>query len=195
MENFLHELFKTYVFQTSLDIETEKIISYIKNSKFDTNRSVRNGVQTEKLLHKNTEFFGDLNEKIYSFLNISVNDILIPIKENNAHNLNYKILEMWANISNPKGFNIEHNHPGSFISGVFYLKVPKNSGKIIFRDPRPIPDWNGDSFFFHALSCNTPIEPKEKMLLLFPSWLYHRVETNNSNEERISISFNIQKYF
>ena len=35
------------------------------------------------------------------------------------------------------------------------------------------------------------IEPKENMLLYFPGWLEHEVEPNNSNEERISISFNL----
>ena len=29
------------------------------------------------------------------------------------------------------------------------------------------------------------------MLLLFPSWLEHEVEANQTNEDRISISFNI----
>ena len=32
--------------------------------------------------------------------------------------------------------------------------------------------------------------PKSNMLLIFPSWLEHKVETNLKNDSRISISFN-----
>ena len=32
--------------------------------------------------------------------------------------------------------------------------------------------------------------PKSNMLLIFPSWLEHRVEANLKNDSRISISFN-----
>ena len=35
------------------------------------------------------------------------------------------------------------------------------------------------------------IEPLEGNIILFPSYLPHSVETNNHDEERISISFNI----
>ena len=34
------------------------------------------------------------------------------------------------------------------------------------------------------------IPPKENMLLVFPSWVPHAVETNLSDEDRISLSFN-----
>ena len=33
--------------------------------------------------------------------------------------------------------------------------------------------------------------PEEGVVLLFPSHLLHRVELNESNEDRISISFNL----
>ena len=35
------------------------------------------------------------------------------------------------------------------------------------------------------------IKPKEGLLVLFPSYLYHSVEENLSNDERIVISFNL----
>ena len=34
------------------------------------------------------------------------------------------------------------------------------------------------------------VELKENMLLVFPSWVPHAVETNLSDEDRISLSFN-----
>jgi len=40
------------------------------------------------------------------------------------------------------------------------------------------------------------LEPQEGRLLMFPAWLWHRVEINKSEYLRISISFNfLQKGF
>ena len=34
------------------------------------------------------------------------------------------------------------------------------------------------------------LEPKEGRILMFPAWLWHCVEPNESNDIRISVSFN-----
>ena len=44
---------------------------------------------------------------------------------------------MWANINPPGGYNRPHLHPNSHFSGVYYIKAPKNSGKLSCNDPRP----------------------------------------------------------
>ena len=44
---------------------------------------------------------------------------------------------MWANINPPGGYNAPHIHPNSLFSGVYYVKAPKNSGKLSCNDPRP----------------------------------------------------------
>ena len=74
------------------------------------------------------------------------------------------------------------------------FRAPKNSGDIVFYDPRPAP------VYFHpnAKSPNllnaqvNSVSPKEGLLVLFPSYLDHSVNKNLSNEERIVISFNIR---
>ena len=43
---------------------------------------------------------------------------------------------MWANINPPGGYNKPHLHPNSHFSGVYYIKAPKNSGQIVFNEPR-----------------------------------------------------------
>ena len=90
---------------------------------------------------------------------------------------------MWGNISSFTHSNQIHNHITSLtfsdqqLSGVVYLKVPKNSGKILFYNP----------FNVNIQYCFTP---KENEIFLFPSVLYHSVEPNLSQEDRISIAFN-----
>ena len=107
---------------------------------------------------------------------------------------------MWANINPPGGMNRAHQHPNSLWSGVYYIKAPKNSGHLKIDDPRssaamvrpnqkkgPVPP---------RLFRETHYEPVAGRCIMFPSWLMHCVDPNNSNDIRISVSFNfMQKCF
>lgn len=98
-------------------------------------------------------------------------------------------LESWVNVNDRGGFNFQHSHYG-MISGVFYLRVPEGSGNIVFRDPRP----GVEASYLKGPGINSfqdfPIKPQAGMLLLFPSWLHHRVEPHENDIPRISIAFN-----
>ena len=104
-----------------------------------------------------------------------------------------KINNMWAIINTGGAANHRHQHSNCTISGAYYVRAPKNSGDIIFYDPRPAPVYT----YPNAVNPNllnaqvNGISPKEGALVLFPSYLDHSVNENLSNEERIVISFNI----
>ena len=101
---------------------------------------------------------------------------------------------MWANINPPGSMNRAHQHPNSLWSGVYYIKAPKNSGYLKIDDPRasaamlrprqkkgPAPTrlWREHHY-----------EPIAGRCIMFPSWLMHCVDPNESNDIRISVSFN-----
>ena len=101
---------------------------------------------------------------------------------------------MWANINPPGGYNAPHIHANSHFSGVYYIKAPKDSGKLVCNDPRP-----GEQLIMPARVKGTPpkelwrevhLDPLEGRIIMFPSWLWHCVEPNKSNDIRISVSFN-----
>ena len=104
----------------------------------------------------------------------------------------------WININKPGDFNIKHNHPGVDLAGVLWIKAPKDSGNIIFDNPTGfesfneinsyVPDFKEEFNFYHSYQFN----PIEGIILVFPSHLSHRVQQNKSNEDRISVSFNIR---
>tara|TARA_Y100001973_G_C5164000_1_gene315065 strand:+ start:727 stop:1281 length:555 start_codon:yes stop_codon:yes gene_type:complete len=101
---------------------------------------------------------------------------------------------IWININRYKDSNLSHTHPFSKISGVFYIHAPKNSGDLIFKNPYTISNYLLNNEIHSHNEYNSQewnIPPKENVLLLFPSWIEHRVGINLSNEERISISFNL----
>ena len=102
---------------------------------------------------------------------------------------------LWAMINPPGARNTVHTHPLNFLSGVYYLKVPKNSGNLVFIEPRPQaevfdPPKKPDVSVHFAHSVQW--EAKENNLIFFPSWLQHEVQQNNSNEDRIILSFNLR---
>ena len=101
---------------------------------------------------------------------------------------------MWANINPPGGMNRAHQHPNSLWSGVYYIKAPKNSGQLKIDDPRSSASMVRPSQKKGEkptrLFRETHYEPIAGRCIMFPSWLMHCVDPNNSNDIRISVSFN-----
>jgi len=102
----------------------------------------------------------------------------------------------WANVHDKGGYNVSHVHPGSWISGSFYLKVPEGAGRLFFEDPRQatrmehiplLPERNNEPMRARG---KFNIIPKEMMVVMFPGWFEHGVEDCEC-EQRISIAFNI----
>lgn len=108
-------------------------------------------------------------------------------------NRDFDITGCWANINPTGGLNSPHTHPNNFLSGVYYVSIPGNSGQIVFADPRPqaasiLPPadkWN------KYVGNEIKLEVKAGRMVIFPAWLVHSVPVNRSAEERISISFNL----
>lgn len=83
----------------------------------------------------------------------------------------------------------EHGYQPNTLSGVYYHKAPNGCGRISFKSPNPFvisfPHQSED--YFNLFN----VEPEEGLILLFPSWLLHKVEPNRCGEPRCSLAFNI----
>ena len=103
----------------------------------------------------------------------------------------------WKNINGPGNFNCIHNHPRSHLSGVLWIKTPKDSGNLVFTSPQFFNRYHEldsytNEFKFNSNSYMTYyFPPTEGKVLIFPSNLEHEVKENKSDEDRISYSFNI----
>ncbi len=105
-----------------------------------------------------------------------------------------KLGNMWANINPPGGYNAPHIHPNSLFSGVYYVKAPENSGDLVCNEPRA-----GAQLNMPARKKGKPpkhlwrevhLKPIEGRIIIFPFYLWHSVAPNQSNDIRISVSFN-----
>ena len=107
---------------------------------------------------------------------------------------------MWANINPSGGYNKPHVHPNSLFSGVYYVKTPPNCGRLICQDPRPgiqtVMPTRKSVEIPKYLWRDVHLQPQENRVVMFPAWLWHSVEPNQSKDMRISVSFNfIQRGF
>ena len=103
-----------------------------------------------------------------------------------------EIPQIWMNINQRGDWNIIHQHGHFHFSGIYYIKYPKDSGRIGFKDPRPAAMSN--AFFnerFDGSELKTVDTIQDGSLLLWPSFLEHFVEPSRTDEERMSISFDI----
>jgi uncharacterized protein (TIGR02466 family) len=112
-----------------------------------------------------------------------------------SNNINVFIKHAWLmkHIKGDKSH--KHFHQNSLISGIVYVKTPKKSGNIIFHkknsiinDISPLINLNFNEFnLFNSGAWNLDIE--ENMIVLFPSYLDHSTEANESDDERYCLSF------
>ena len=93
----------------------------------------------------------------------------------------------WGNVTNI------HNHsPGPVMSGVYYIKAPENSGRISFTYKRMHIRESSYFQFIGDYFNDVSFEPMEGMMLLFPSWLDHKVDGQYANGSRLSLAFNLR---
>jgi uncharacterized protein (TIGR02466 family) len=112
--------------------------------------------------------------------------------ELNKKNFKVKITDCswWVNINHFNSYNTPHMHGRSDVIGVFYVKIPNNSGNLILM--------RNDGSDYTNLFKNKPelkrigIPAEIGRLYIMPGHLWHYVETNESQEDRISIAYNIK---
>ena len=140
----------------------------------------------------NSDIFNGKLKKLKQFceqhIKIYVKEVINPREE-----LDFYITQSWINVTKPGEYHHQHSHQNSIISGVFYVSTEEDD-RITFSDPnakvkelikfekKAYNLWNSSTWFFPSITNE---------LILFPSWLNHRVDPNEkATTDRISISFN-----
>ena len=100
-----------------------------------------------------------------------------------------KIKESWLNVSKKNNFQHFHVHHGYDLSGVYYYQTTGNDGDIQFKHPSLT---NRIHSVTAHLNTTVKFTPEVGKLIIFPSFLEHAVFHNQSEDTRISISFNAE---
>ena len=180
--------FPTLIYAKDVDLNTDQlandIVAWSKQDKGIKKTNV-NGWHSETNMHEMPQFKSLVDELFKMQFEIFKEEWL---------DREPRLGNMWANINPPGGYNTPHIHANSLFSGVYYIKAPANSGKLVCNDPRPgvqtvMPTRKKGQPPKH-LWREVHLEPKVNRIIMFPSWLWHNVEPNESNNIRISVSFN-----
>jgi len=101
-------------------------------------------------------------------------------------------LNMMGVVLQAGGYQDPHMHPYGWLSGVYYVRVPAGSREA----PRDQSGW----IEFHRPPTSygrdvdvevTLVRPEEGMLIIFPSYFFHRTLPTSTDQERISIAFDV----
>lgn len=184
------ELFPTPVYTAMIpdfDEYRNDIIDYTRNykSEYETVQvSNMGGYQSSSDIHQDPNFHSLCNKIWDDVLMPAVDMMSASFEVNDFPGTKFSLNNVWFN-SNPKGaWNMPHTHPHCFYSGVLWVKAPAESGELILHSPH--------SHSLYGLDHNVwTIPPEEGRVVLFPSNLQHHVSANTSENERISLSFNI----
>ena len=197
MSNFrVHKFFPVPVFEQKLENYT-KINSELETYIYDLKKNNPEGQKKSNAGGWHSPFFNiNESEVIKKFISSFKDSLPVIMSDHMGWQINtekIKILDMWSIINSKNTFNVQHNHPNSLLSAAYYVKAKKNSGQIKFFDPKEMKVMYHPSISkFNEISAEVvKIEPEEGKLLLFPSYLYHAVDENLSDEDRIVISFNL----
>ena len=101
--------------------------------------------------------------------------------------IDFKITDSWVNFSEKGGYQNYHSHTFSDLSGCYYFQSTVDDGDIKFKSPSSA--HISSSILLNKYVAHKPLQGK---LLLFPSFLEHAVMMNNTDNTRISVSFNIK---
>ena len=104
-------------------------------------------------------------------------------------------LACWSVVLPSQGLQVPHIHPAAWLSGVYYAELPSSmtkddstQGWIEFGTPP-------ENLLLTKKAPVNLIRPKEGLLILFPSYFYHRTIPFEGDEERVSIAFDFVPEF
>jgi hypothetical protein len=174
----IHELWPTPFQQTKMDNSICEKMAQTLLQEYDL-FNAPNDFGSINVLDNQNEVVAEFKETVVypafnSFLKKTLNRSIDDWKGHKTHG--------WiAGYGN--GYSLtHHNHRGSQLSAVFYLMCnsQKNGGEIVFTDPRQNSNRGYDPAFqewFEPLR----IIPENGDIVVFPSYLYHYVETYTSS--------------
>jgi uncharacterized protein (TIGR02466 family) len=101
--------------------------------------------------------------------------------------------DCWLNVMPAGVVHSLHLHPASFVSGTYYVAVPKGAGALKLEDPRQsrqmaAPPRRIDAPARFRSFVSLPARAGD--VVLFESWLRHEVPAAHFAGERVSVSFN-----
>ncbi len=186
-ETVIESLFPNPVYISHINRKfTEKELDFVNNQKNNCTINEGNISTTDKYILNKIEL-KEINEFIKSQCHNYLDKVICP-----KNNIELYVTQSWLNYTKENQYHHQHSHPNSIISGVFYFDCNKENDKIKFlnTDYQQIsPEINDSKFnLWNSTSWWFPVETGQ--LIMFPSYIDHKVDNKKGNNIRISLAFN-----
>jgi uncharacterized protein (TIGR02466 family) len=189
MQNICKDyIFSSFVYSMDLNVDNESLLTDIyaiqKNTKSE-NKSNVGGWQSPSIINGSvleTQNLTNLKNKVEEAMNAVKN-------LENLRDFDYSCY-YWINVNKTNDYNVFHNHSNLPMASVYYPYVPDDcESRLVFL--------RTDAGAYHAelpeMQRNFSVSCKTGKLIIFSSYLFHNVTTNNSDKNRVSIAYNFEK--
>tara|TARA_B100000131_G_scaffold117538_1_gene114351 strand:- start:216 stop:863 length:648 start_codon:yes stop_codon:yes gene_type:complete len=195
-----YDLFPTSIWRASMidalkkeEISLEDLeegANEIKKTYKNINKSGRNSYQSGDLKFKETP---EVIQKLLGLITYCVNAIYQQHWEDELI-----VLNTWLNINGLHSYNVRHTHPQALMAGVFYIKTTEK------HPPLSVEEYDLNAFNRQSMGFLKDVYSQSEVVTtrhnfiptvgdayFFPAYVPHMVEENKTQEDRISISFNL----
>jgi uncharacterized protein (TIGR02466 family) len=179
---FTNSILQTNISDPTLDKKILQILKKEEKKKEKVIRSNKGGFHSSSIKDKKI---------IQTFLKKAGDTISSSYKFQNNTTINLQ--NLWIIKNKKNHWNMPHTHPNTNFSGVYYVKVPKKGGELIFIRNDATCGFSHNYNFINNTDTHDfcTFKPEQGLLLIFPSYFLHMVAPHNENEDRVSVSFNV----
>tara|TARA_R100000234_G_scaffold109249_2_gene81057 strand:+ start:209 stop:778 length:570 start_codon:yes stop_codon:yes gene_type:complete len=178
---FYDIIFSDFLISTKIDVSLDKLkneIYDIRDESDNNTRSGRNSFQSSWCEDTDKEELQLLRNHIIKFAN--------DFASEKFNTMEVDMCTWWVNINPPNGYNVIHNHGNIELVGNFYVQNGKEYGQLeILRNDGSVYNRLGRKLSTFKCDCEVG------RFYMMPGHLWHYVSNNYSDEDRISISYNI----
>jgi len=184
-EPVIHGLFPTPVVFSTIDREfTKEELKFFKKTAKATHKNEGNVTSLNRYIVNEPEM-ATIKAEIETAVNYYMDTIILAKPEIKAY-----ITQSWLNFTSENEYHHKHEHPNSFLSGVYYIDADEENDKITFvkggyKQIKLMPSewnyWNSETWWLSV---------KTGSIVIFPSYLTHYVQQKAGNNIRCSLAFN-----
>lgn len=184
-------LFSTPVFMCNRYSDTSEVHD-TANEQLSTRQNIGGNLTSTETNVLELESYSTIRDRIMSGLDEYINNVLFIDPQHEFY-----ITQSWLNFNPPGSSHHRHNHSNSLISGVYYIDTtPEDSITFVSHHDSNTITNNAtlqiDVSEYNITNSNIWTVPvKNNDIIFFPSTLLHEVSPNNSDKNRISLSFNV----
>lgn len=168
------------------DLQIQNLIEQINNIRhMPSNYNTNDKCWRSSHIYKDIDWLlAELNVKISEAVDFYKKDVVFF---ESIKNKKFEIF-YWTNVNSPMSRNQMHSHKSSLFSGVYYVQGTDTGALRLINPANILGDCNNFSPFTRDFYFN----PTDRDLILWPSWIPHEVEINESERDRINIVFDIK---